>query len=57
MKRQAAVAVFLLAMVAVIVGVDVLFLSHHFLARLITNIAIVVAFASAYLLFARRPRG
>jgi len=43
-------------MVAVIVGVDVLFLSHHLLARLISNVAIVVVFAAVYLLFVRRQQ-
>jgi hypothetical protein len=55
--RQAAAALYVLAMVAVIVGVDVLFLRHHVLARLITNVAIVAVFAVAYLLFLRRPGG
>jgi hypothetical protein len=43
-----------LAMVAVIVGVDVLFLRHHTSARLISNVAIVLVFAVVYLLFLRR---
>jgi hypothetical protein len=43
-------------MVAVIVGVDVLFLRHHLLARLITNFAIVVVFGVASLLILGRPR-
>jgi hypothetical protein len=43
-------------MVAVIVAVDVLFLRHHVLARLISNVAIVVVFGVAYLLLLRRPR-
>jgi hypothetical protein len=55
--RQAAAALYLLAMVAVIVGADVLFLRHHVLARLISNVAIVLVFAVAYLLFLGRPRG
>ncbi len=48
---------YVLAMVAVIVGADVLFLRHHLLARLISNVAIVVVFAAAYLLFLRRQPG
>jgi hypothetical protein len=44
-------------MVAVIVGVDILFLRHHVVARLISNIAIVLVFAVAYLLLLRRPQG
>jgi hypothetical protein len=54
--RQAAAALYVIAMVAVIVGVDVLFLSHHLLARLISNVAIVVVFAAVYLLFVRRQQ-
>jgi hypothetical protein len=55
--RQAAAALYVLAMVAVIVGVDVLFLRQHVLARLISNVAIVLVFGVAYLLFLRRPQG
>jgi len=54
--RQAAAALYVIAMVAVIVGVDVLFLRHHLLARLISNVAIVVVFAAVYLLLTRRQR-
>jgi hypothetical protein len=57
MGRHAATALYVLAMVAVIVGVDILFLRHHVLARLITNVGIVVVFGVAYLLFVGRPRG
>ncbi|HTA07262.1 MAG TPA: hypothetical protein VK836_02035 [Streptosporangiaceae bacterium] len=56
MGRQAAAALYVIAMVAVIVGVDVLFLRHHLLARLISNVAIVVVFAAVYLLLTRRQR-
>lgn len=57
MGRHVAAALYVLALVAVIVGVDVLFLRHHVLARLISNVAIVLVFAVAYLLFLRRPPG
>ena len=57
MVRHVVAALYVLAMVAVIVGVDVLFLRHHVLARLISNIAIVVVFAGIYMLFIGRPRG
>ena len=46
---------YVLAMVAVVVGVDVLFLRHQFALRLIVNIAIVVAFGAVYLRFLKRP--
>jgi hypothetical protein len=44
-----------LAMVAVVVGVDVLFFRHHFWDRLIVNVGIVLVFAAVYLRFLKRP--
>jgi hypothetical protein len=41
-------------MICIIVGVDLLFLRHHFVARLISNIAIVAVFAAIYFIFSRR---
>ena len=55
MKRQLAVALYLLAMVGIVVAVDVLFLQHHFTARLIVNIGIVLVFIAGYFRFLRRP--
>jgi hypothetical protein len=55
MGRQAVVVLYVLAMVGVVVGVDLLFLRHHFWARLITNIGIVLVFAVVYLRFLKRP--
>jgi hypothetical protein len=52
--RQVAVVLYVLAMVAVVVGADVLFLRHHFWARLIVNVGIVVIFATIYLKFLKR---
>jgi len=46
---------YMLAMVAVVVGVDVLFFRHHFLERLIANVGIVLVFAAFYLAFLKRP--
>lgn len=54
MGKQLAVVLYVLAMVGVVVGVDVLFLRHHLWPRLIVNIAIVVLFGTVYLLFLRR---
>jgi len=54
MTRGLSVALFVVAMIAVIVGVDLLFFRHRFEARLIANVAIVVVFAVLYLAFARR---
>jgi uncharacterized membrane protein YfcA len=53
--RQAAVVLYVLAMVGVVVGVDVLFFRHQFWARLIVNIGIVLVFAAFYLRFLKRP--
>ena len=46
---------YVLAMIAVVVGVDVVFLRHQFWPRLIVNIAIVAVFAAFYLRFLKRP--
>jgi hypothetical protein len=54
MGRQAAV-IYVLALVAVVVGVDVLFFRNRFLARLIANVGIVLVFAAFYLRFLKRP--
>jgi len=54
MSRQVAVALYVAAMVAVIVGVDFLFLRGRFWERLAANISIVFVFAAFYLLFLRR---
>jgi hypothetical protein len=51
MGRQTAVMFYALAMVAVVVGVDVLFFRNHFLPRLLSNIGIVLVFAAFYLRF------
>lgn len=53
MKRRAAIALYVLALVAVVVCVDVLFFRHHFLERLIANVGIVLVFAASYLRFRR----
>jgi len=55
MGRQAAVVLYVLALVAVIVGVDILFFRHYFWARLLVNIGIVLVFAGCYLRFLKRP--
>ena len=55
MGRQAAVVLYVVAMAAVIVGVDLLFFRQRFWARLMVNIGIVLVFAAFYLRFLRRP--
>src|SRR6202034_1346944 len=51
MGSRIAVALYVVALVVVIVGVDVLFLSHLFWPRLLVNIGIVVVFAAVYFWF------
>ena len=46
MGRQAVVALYVLALVAVVVGVDVLFFRDHFWERLLVNVGIVLVFAA-----------
>jgi uncharacterized membrane protein len=55
MGRQVAVVLYVMAMVAVIVGVDFQFFRNQFWERLIMNIGIVLVFAAFYLRFLRRP--
>ena len=45
---------YVLAMVAVVVGVDVLYLRHQFWLRLIVNIGIVLVFVAGYFGFIKR---
>lgn len=52
--KSAVAALYLLAMVAIVVGVDILFFRHQFLERLIVNIGIVLVFVAFYLRFLRR---
>jgi hypothetical protein len=55
MGRQAAIVLYVLALVAVVVGVDVLFFRHHIWERLIVNIGIFLIFAAFYFRFLKRP--
>lgn len=55
MGSRVAVALYVLAMVGIIVGVDVVFFRNQFWERLMANIAIVLLFAAFYLRFFRRP--
>jgi hypothetical protein len=53
--RQVAGVLYVLAMVAIVVGVDILFFKHHFWERLIVNVGIVLVFGAFYWRFLRRP--
>ena len=55
MGRQVAVVLYVVAMAAVIVGVDFVFFRNLFWERLTVNIGIVLVFAVFYLRFLRRP--
>jgi hypothetical protein len=54
MSKQSLIVVYVLAMAAVIVGVDFAFLRGLFWQRLLVNAALVLAFAAVYLIFLRR---
>jgi hypothetical protein len=54
MGRQAAVVLYVLVLVAVVVGVDVLFFRNRFAERLMVNVGIVLVFAAFYLRFLKR---
>ena len=55
MRRQAAVALYVLALVAIVVSVDVLFFRNRFWERLMVNVGIVLVFAAFYLRFRAQP--
>jgi hypothetical protein len=55
MGRRAAIVLYVLALIAVVVGVDVLFLRHLLWVRLIANVGIVLVFVAFYFRFLGRP--
>ena len=55
MGRRAASVLYVLALIAVVVGVDVLFFRHQFWERLAVNIGIVLVFVAFYFRFLKRP--
>lgn len=54
MGRQAAVALYVVTLIAVVVAVDVLFFRNHFWERLMANVGIVLVFAAFALRFLKR---
>lgn len=54
MGRQAVVVLYVLALVAAVVGVDILFFRHYFWERLMVNAGIVLVFGAFYLRFVQR---
>jgi hypothetical protein len=55
MDRRIAVVLYVVAMTAVIVSVDLVFFRNRFWERLLVNIGIVLVFAAFYLRFLMRP--
>jgi hypothetical protein len=51
MGRQAAIVLYVLALVAVVIGLDVLFFRNRFWERLMVNVEIVLVFWAVYLRF------
>lgn len=51
MGRQSVVVLYVLALAAVVVAVDILFFRHHFWARLMVNVGIVLVFWAFYVRF------
>jgi uncharacterized membrane protein len=51
MGRSVAVTVYVVAMAAVVIGVDVLFFRGHVWERLAANVGIVLVFAAFYFRF------
>jgi len=54
MPRNIYVVLYVLILIAVIVGVDLLFFQNRFWERLISNIGIVLVFAAFYLRFLKK---
>jgi hypothetical protein len=51
MTRNTSVVLYVVALVAVVVAVDLLFFKNRFWERLMVNVGIVLVFASFYLRF------
>ena len=55
MTRSTSVVLYVLLLIVVVVGVDVLFFKNRFWERLIANIGIILVFAAFYLRFLKNP--
>lgn len=53
MATKTTIVLYVLALVVVVVGIDVLFFRQHFWPRLMVNVGIVLIFAAFYLRFLR----
>lgn len=55
MAKNLSAVLYVVVLIAVIVGVDLLFFRHRFWERLMVNIGIVLVFTAFYLRFLKRP--
>ena len=55
MTRNMSVGLYVVALIAVVVSVDLLFFKNRLWERLIVNIGIVMVFAAFYLRFMKSP--
>jgi hypothetical protein len=55
MSRQVGIALYIIAMAALIVGLDFAFFRNRFWERLMVNIGIVLVFGAFYFRFLNRP--
>jgi cytochrome c oxidase subunit IV len=55
MGRQIVTVLYVLAMVAIVVGVDILIFRHQVWERLAANVGIVLVFGAFYFRFLKRP--
>ena len=55
MVRNMSVVLYVVVLIAVVVGVDLLFFKNRLWERLIVNIGIVLVFAAFYLRFFKNP--
>jgi uncharacterized membrane protein len=55
MTRPMTIVVYVLALIFVVIGVDVLFFRDRFWERLLVNIGIVLVFGAFYLRFLKHP--
>jgi hypothetical protein len=55
MGKQIAIAIYIVAMIAVVVGVDILFFRGRFWERLAVNAGIILVFAAFYFRFLKHP--
>lgn len=56
MTLRLPVVLYVLVMIAIIVGVDILFFRNRIWERLISNIGIVLVFAAFYFRFLKAPK-